>query len=222
MRSTKTATTKAATRTAGAKPRATKPTPAGEVPVLSFADRRAWMDWLAANHASSRGVWLKLAKKAAGVASVTYAEAIEAALAWGWIDGQKNRHDDRWWLQKFTPRGPRSMWSKINREKALALIAAGEMKPPGLEQVERAKRDGRWEAAYDSPSRATVPDDLSAALAASPRAAAFFAALDSANRYAVLFRIHTAKKAETRAKRIAELVAMLERHEKLHPSAHPL
>ncbi|HEY0096505.1 MAG TPA: bacteriocin-protection protein, partial [Archangium sp.] len=147
-------------------------TPEEETPIIAFAKPRDWGDWLASNHASSRGVWLKLAKKASGIESVTYAQALDVALAWGWIDGQKNSYDDTAWLQKFTPRGPKSIWSKINRDKALALIAAGEMKPPGLKQIERAKQDGRWEAAYDSPSRATVPEDLSAALAANPRAAA--------------------------------------------------
>lgn len=197
---------------------ASKTAPAGELPIVSFADPSAWATWLAANHASSRGVWLKLAKKASGVASVTYAEALEVALAWGWIDGQKNRFNDAAWLQKFTPRGAKSIWSKINRDKALALIAAGEMKAPGLAEVERAKRDGRWEAAYDSQSRATVPEDLAAALGANARAKAFFATLDAQNRYAVLFRIHTAKKAETRAKRIALFVDMLARNEKIHTS----
>lgn len=192
-------------------------TPAAEVPVVSFARPSDWAGWLAENHASSRGAWLKLAKKASGVASVTYAEALEVALAWGWIDGQKQSHDDAAWLQKFTPRGARSIWSKVNREKALALIASGEMKPPGLAEVERAKKDGRWDAAYDSPSRATVPEDLAAALAANPRAAEFFSTLNAANRYAVLFRVHTAKKPETRARRIAQFVEMLARGEKLHP-----
>lgn len=191
--------------------------PAGELPTIAFAQPRAWAAWLEENHASSRGVWLKLAKKASGVASVTYAEAVEVALAWGWIDGQGQRFDESYWLQKFTPRGPKSLWSKINRDRALALIAAGEMRPPGLAEVERAQRDGRWDAAYDSPSRATVPDVLSAALAANPRAAAFFAALDATNRYAVLFRIHTAKKPETRARRVAQFVEMLAKHEKVHP-----
>lgn len=206
-------TKKAATKKAKAPAKA----PAEETPIIAFAKPRDWADWLASHHASSRGVWMKLAKKDSGIASVTYAEALEVALAWGWIDGQKNRYDATAWLQKFTPRGPRSIWSKINRDKALALIAAGQMKPPGLEQIERAKQDGRWEAAYDSPSRATVPEDLSAALAANPRAAAFFSTLDATNRYAVLFRIHTAKKAETRARRIAQFVEMLGRHKKLHP-----
>jgi uncharacterized protein YdeI (YjbR/CyaY-like superfamily) len=210
----KTATAKkAATKT----PKAKAAQPKEEVPIISFAQPRAWSAWLASNHASSRGVWLKLAKKASGIESINYAQALEVALAWGWIDGQKQSHDDTAWLQKFTPRGPRSIWSKINREKALALIASGEMKPPGLEQVERAKKDGRWEAAYDSPSRATVPEDLSAALAANARAAEFFSTLDATNRYAVLFRIHTAKKPETRARRISQFIEMLARHEKLYP-----
>ena len=216
MSSTKKAAAKK-TKAETAVPGKPKPTPTGELPIVSFAQPSAWSDWLASHHAASRGAWLKLAKKASGVASITYPEALEVALAWGWIDGQKKSHDALSWLQKFTPRGPRSMWSKINREKALALIAAGGMKPPGLAEVERAKRDGRWEAAYDSPSRATVPEDLSAALAANARAAAFFATLDSGNRYAVLFRIQAAKKAETRAMRIARFVEMLARHEKLHP-----
>jgi len=189
----------------------------GEIPIASFAQPRAWADWLASKHASSRGVWLKLAKKASGIESITYAEALEEALAWGWIDSQKVAFDDTAWLQKFTPRGPKSIWSKINREKALALIAAGKMKPSGLAEVERAQRDGRWEAAYDSQSRMAVPEDLAAALTANPHAADFFATLNSANRYAVLFRIHTAKKPETRARRIAQFVKMLARHEKLHP-----
>lgn len=188
-----------------------------ELPTLSFATPRAFSDWLADHHSSSRGIWLRLAKKASGTASITYGEAIDVALAWGWIDGQKRRGDEASWLQKFTPRGVRSVWSKINREKALALIDAGAMQPAGLAEVERAKRDGRWEAAYDPPSRATVPDDLEVALANDARAAAFFATLDARNRYAVLWRVQTAKKAETRQKRIAELVAMLARGEKVHP-----
>ncbi len=190
---------------------------AAELPTLSFATPRAFYDWLADYHASSRGVWLRLAKKASGTASVTYAEAIEVALTWGWIDGQKQGGDEASWLQKFTPRGAKSVWSKINREKALALIEAGTMQPSGLAEVERAKRDGRWEAAYDPPSRATVPDDLQAALAKNPRAAAFFLTLDSRNRYAVLWRVQTAKKIETRQKRIADFVAMFARGEKVHP-----
>jgi uncharacterized protein YdeI (YjbR/CyaY-like superfamily) len=204
-------TKKAAAKTADA-----AEVPKGELPTLAFADSRAFSTWLAANHATSRGVWLRLAKKASGGPSVTYAEAIGVALAWGWIDGQKRLGDETSWLQKFSPRSARSKWSKINRDKATALIAAGAMRPPGLAEVERAQRDGRWAAAYDAPSRAAVPEDLAAALAANLRAAAFFATLDAANRYSVLFRIQTPKKPETRAKRIEQFVAMLARHEKIH------
>ncbi|HEY2517932.1 MAG TPA: YdeI/OmpD-associated family protein [Polyangiaceae bacterium] len=199
-----------------AKPAAASKVPTGELPTLAFADPRAFSTWLAANHDTSRGAWLRLAKKASGIPSVTYAEAIGVALAWGWIDGQKRPGDETSWLQKFSPRAARSMWSKINRDKATALIAAGAMQPAGLAEVTRAQRDGRWEAAYDAPSRAAVPEDLAAALAANPRAAAFFATLDAANRYSVLFRIQTAKKPETRTKRIEDFVAMLARHERIH------
>lgn len=188
-----------------------------ELPTLSFATPRAFSDWLADHHASSRGLWLRLAKKTSGTASITYAEAVDVALAWGWIDGQKQRGDEASWLQRFSPRGAKSVWSKINRDKALALIEAGAMQPAGLAEVERAKQDGRWDVAYDPPSRAMVPDDLQAALAKDPRAAAFFLTLDARNRYAVLWRVQTAKKVETRQKRIAGLVAMLARGEKVHP-----
>jgi uncharacterized protein YdeI (YjbR/CyaY-like superfamily) len=185
--------------------------------VVSFAETAEWSAWLKSRHHSSTGVWMKIAKKASGHASITYAEALEVALAWGWIDGQKGKSDGAWWLQKFTPRGARSMWSQINREKALALIAAGKMMPSGLAEVERAKKDGRWDRAYESQSRASVPEDLEAALAKNARAAKFFATLDSRNRYAVLFRVQHAKKAETRARRIAQFVEMLAKGEKLHP-----
>ncbi|KFE67530.1 YdeI/OmpD-associated family protein [Hyalangium minutum] len=214
----KTTAKKAIAKKAAAKKTTAKKAAAkDELPVLSFAKQDAWSEWLAKHHASSRGVRLKFARKASGIPSITYQEALEVALMWGWIDGQGQRFNDTFWLQRYTPRGPRSIWSKINRERALALIASGKMKPAGLEQVERAKKDGRWEAAYDSPRSATVPDDLAAALAANPRAAEFFATLDARNRYAVLFRTHHAKKAETRARRIATFVEMLARHEKLHP-----
>jgi uncharacterized protein YdeI (YjbR/CyaY-like superfamily) len=197
---------------------AKKPAPRrAELPTRSFPSARAFSDWLAEHHASSPGLWLRLARKASGAASITYAEAVEVALAWGWIDGQKQAADEASWLQKMTRRGARSVWSQKNREKALALIDAGAMQPPGLAEVERAKRDGRWDAAYDPPSRATVPEDLEAALAKSPRAAAFFATLDARNRYAVLWRVQTAKKPEKRAKRIADFVAMLARGDKLYP-----
>lgn len=185
--------------------------------VATFDGPRAWAAWLKKQHASSAGLWLKLAKKGARTPSVTYAEGLEVALAWGWIDGQKNAHDEDWWLQKFTPRGSRSVWSKINCAKAEALIAAGKMKPSGLKEVERAKADGRWAQAYDSPRTSAVPDDLARALAANKRAAAFFDIIDAANRYAILHRVQTAKKPETRADRIGKLVAMLARRETLHP-----
>jgi uncharacterized protein YdeI (YjbR/CyaY-like superfamily) len=162
-------------------------------------------------------VWLACVKKDAGVPGVTYAEALDVALCHGWIDGQKRKGDERHFLQRFTRRGPRSRWSKINRTRAEALIAEGAMLPAGLAEVERARADGRWEAAYDSHRTATVPPDLEAALAAEPAAAAFFAGLDSANRYAVLYRVQEAKRPETRARRIAKYVAMLAAGEKIHP-----
>ncbi len=193
------------------------PKPSSDLPVLPFKDKKAWSAWLARHHAKSPGLWLKFAKKGTDVKSVTYNEALEAALSYGWIDGQKQAHDESFWLQKFTPRGPRSIWSKINREKAEALIASGEMKPAGLAAIERAKENGQWEKAYESQSRASVPDDLQAELDRHPKAKAFFATLNSVNRYAIVFRIHNAKKPETRAKRIQQFVAMLERHEKVHP-----
>ena len=188
-----------------------------ELPKIAFPNQKAWEKWLKENHLSSTGIWLQLAKKTAATPSVTYPEAIEVALCYGWIDGQKKSHDAETWLQKFTPRGRKSIWSKINCEKALALIESRKMKPAGLSEVERAKQDGRWEQAYDSPSKATVPPDLQKALNKNPRAKAFFAKLESRNRYAVLWRVQTAKKAETRAKRIELFVEMLERGEKLHP-----
>jgi uncharacterized protein YdeI (YjbR/CyaY-like superfamily) len=189
-----------------------------EEATVSFASADEWSRWLSTHHVSSKGVWLKLAKKGAAGSSMSYAEALDVALCWGWIDSQKRAHDDSAWLQRFTPRGPRSPWSKINRDKVAALIAAGRMEAPGLAEVRRAQQDGRWDAAYDSARTSTVPEDLEAALAANPRAAAFFPTLDGANRYAILYRVQTAKKPETRARRIAELVAMLARHETIHPA----
>ena len=180
-----------------------------EDPVVAFPSREAWAAWLAEEHERSEGVWLQLAKKGSGEQTVTYAEAVEVALCWGWIDGQKRASSDTHSLQRFTRRRPRSKWSKINRAKAEALIARGEMQPPGLAAVEAAKADGRWDAAYDSPRTATVPDDLRAALDANPAAAAFFATLKSASRYSILYRLQDAKRRETRARRIAQFVAML-------------
>jgi uncharacterized protein YdeI (YjbR/CyaY-like superfamily) len=187
-----------------------------DLPVLSFATPQAWSAWLAAHHASSRGVWLKIGKTKASSASITYAQGIEVAIAWGWIDSQKGKLDDSWWLQRFTPRTAKSPWSKINRAKAEALIAAGSMQAPGLAEVERAKADGRWERAYDGARSSSVPADLAAALARNARALAFFETLDSANRYAILYRVQAAKKPETRAASIARFVAMCARHETIH------
>jgi uncharacterized protein YdeI (YjbR/CyaY-like superfamily) len=188
-----------------------------ELPVLAFVEAKAWLQWLERHHDSALGLWIKLAKKSANEPSITYDEAVDGALRWGWIDGQKRAHDERAWLQKFTPRGARSIWSKINRDKALALIARGDMRAPGLAEVERAQADGRWDAAYDSPRTAKLPDDFAAALALQPRAAEFFAKLNSANRYALLWRLQTAKREDTRRKRIELFIAMLARRERLHP-----
>jgi len=190
--------------------------PRAELPIELFEDQAAWTAWLEPHHADSPGLWLRHAKKGSGLASVSYDEALEVALCYGWIDGQKKSYDQSSWLQKWTPRGAKSIWSKINREKALKLIERGQMRPAGLAAVERAKHDGRWDAAYDSHSTATVPSDLQAALDNNAEASAFFATLNSTNRYAILFRIQTAKKPETRAKRIQEFIDMLARHEKLH------
>jgi uncharacterized protein YdeI (YjbR/CyaY-like superfamily) len=186
------------------------------LPVLPFERQKDWAVWLERNHSTSSGVWIKLARKASGIKSVTYDEALEVALCYGWIDGQRKSHDETSFLQKFTPRGSRSIWSKINTEKALRLIESGKMKPAGLKAVESAKQDGRWDAAYASQSKAIVPDDLQAELDRNAKAKAFFATLDSRNRYAILHRIHTAKKAETRAKRIEQFVRMLEKKEKIY------
>ena len=162
-------------------------------------------------------MWLQLAKKGTDIESVSYEEAVEAALCFGWIDGQKEAHSEQYWLQKFTPRSNKSVWSKINKAKALALIKAGKMKPAGLNEIERAKRDGRWDAAYDSAGKSVVPSDFQSALDGNARARDFFGTLDSRNRYAVVFRIQTAKTATTRATQISKFVQMLERHEKVHP-----
>ena len=188
-----------------------------ELPVLPFTSADEWDAWLAANHDSSAGLWLKIAKKASGVATVAYPEVLEVALSYGWIDGQRRALDDTWFLQKFTPRRARSRWSRINREKATALIEAGRMKPAGLREVERARSDGRWDAAYESPRTITVPEDLKRELDADPAAAEFFAGLDSQNRYAILYRLHDAKRAETRARRLREFVSMLKEGRKPYP-----
>jgi uncharacterized protein YdeI (YjbR/CyaY-like superfamily) len=186
-------------------------------PILVFEHRQAWEEWLSQNHNSVPGVWVRLAKKGSKVRSLTHAEALETALCYGWIDAQKKPESASAWLERFTPRGKRSIWSKINRQKATALLECGRMKEGGLHEMQRAQEDGRWERAYDSPGSATVPEDFQAALDKNVRAKAFFATLESRNRYAILFRIQTVKRAETRARKITEFVAMLERHDKIHP-----
>ena len=186
-------------------------------PILGFENQQAWEDWLSRNHSEAKGVWLRLAKQKSKIRSLTHAEALDSALCFGWIDAQKKPESAIAWLERFTPRGKQSTWSKINRQKATALVECGRMRESGLQEMLRAQQDGRWERAYDSPRNAMVPEDLQAALDKSARAKAFFATLESRNRYAILFRIQTVKKAETRARKIIEFVAMLERHEKIHP-----
>ena len=182
--------------------------------MIPFGSRSAWETWLEKHHSASEGLWLKISKKGSGIESVSYAEAVEAALCYGWIDGQSNRFDDDYWLQRFTPRKPRSKWSAINRDKVTKLIEKGEMRPAGLLEVERAKADGRWDAAYEPPSTATVPEDLQRRLDENPEAAAFFATLNSTNRYAILYQIQDAKRPETRARRIEKFVALLKERKK--------
>ncbi|MEU6773799.1 YdeI/OmpD-associated family protein [Streptomyces sp. NPDC046759] len=191
--------------------------PNGADPVLAFAGQGSWEKWLEEHHADARGVWLKIPKKGSGIDGVDYAEALESALCFGWIDGQKKKLDDQHWLQRFSPRRQGSKWSKVNRQKATELTEQGRMRPAGLREVEKAKADGRWEAAYASQGTATVPEDLRAALEALPKAREFFATLDSRNRYAILYRIQDAKKPQTRAARIEKFVAMLAAQQKIHP-----
>ena len=186
------------------------------LPIRAFADAAAWEAWLADQPRTSPGVWLKLAKASAGAASVSKAEAIDGALCHGWIDGQLNRYDDDWWLIRFTPRKARSKWSENNRTRATELLAEKRVAKAGLAESEAAKADGRWDAAYASASTIAVPDDLAAALDAEPEARAFFDTLTGANRYAILYRVHEAKKPATRAARIARFVAMCARGETVH------
>jgi uncharacterized protein YdeI (YjbR/CyaY-like superfamily) len=188
------------------------------LPILSFSNAAAFASWLANQPRTAPGLWLKIAKKGSGIPSLTKADAIDAALCHGWIDGQLDKYDAQCWLIRFTPRKTRSKWSDVNRTRALELIDAGRMAAAGMAEIEAAKADGRWNAAYAPASRATVPPDLQAALDANPKAARFFATLSGANRYSVLYRIGTAGKPETRARKIASFVAMLERGETLHPN----
>lgn len=188
-----------------------------DLPILPFASRCAWEEWLEENHAASSGLRLKIAKKASGVETVTYAEAVDVALCYGWIDGQANRFDEDYYLVRFTPRRARSKWSQVNVGKVAKLIEEGRMKPAGLREVERARADGRWDAAYEPPSKATVPDDLRAALERNDEAREFFETLNGTNRYAILYQIQDAKRPETRARRIEKFVAMLAKREKPYP-----
>jgi uncharacterized protein YdeI (YjbR/CyaY-like superfamily) len=185
---------------------------------FSFADKGAWSDWLASNaDRCPDGVWLRIAKKGGAAQSVSHPDALDVALCHGWIDAQRRRDDEKHWLQRFTPRRARSKWSQVNRARALELIANGEMQPRGLAEVDRARADGRWQAAYEPQAQARVPADLRQALDENPRADAFFVKLDSRNRYAILYRLADAKQPETRARRLATYVAMLAEHRTLHP-----
>lgn len=188
-----------------------------EGPTLAFASPRAWEAWLARHHAGSAGVWLQIYKKGSGQPSVSYAEALDSALCYGWIDSLKRSKDAASWLQRFGPRRARSMWSRINTRHAERLIEAGRMKPAGLREVTAAKKDGRWAKAYDSPGTAAVPADFRRALARNPKAKSFFAGLNKANTYAIAYRLQTAKKPETREKRLQAILDMLARGEKFHP-----
>lgn len=188
-----------------------------DLPLLDLPDMAAWEAWLEENSETAAGVWLRLARKNSGLQTVSYPDAVEVALCFGWIDGQKKSFDDRSSIQRFTPRRARSLWSKINVAKATALLESGRMRPGGIRVIEAAKADGRWDAAYDGSASATVPDELARALDARPAAKAFFESLNSANRFAIIFRIQTARKPETRAKWVKRLVEMLERGEKILP-----
>jgi uncharacterized protein YdeI (YjbR/CyaY-like superfamily) len=187
------------------------------LPVLPFPSREAFEAWLANQPRDHPGLWLKIAKKGSGVDSVSQSEMVDACLAHGWIDGLINAWDEVYYVVRCTPRRPRSKWSKINVERAEALIAAGRMSPAGQAEVDRAKADGRWDAAYPPASRMQVPPDLQAALDADPRAAAAFAALDGANRYAILYRLHDTPKPDARARKIAGFIAMLLEGRRIHP-----
>ena len=190
--------------------------PAAEKPIIPFASAAAFRRWLKTNHAAHPGIWMKLAKKATGIASITYAEALDEALCYGWIDGQAKKFDEQHWLQKFTRRGPRSVWSRVNIGNVARLTAAGRMQPAGQAAVDAAKADGRWEQAYHSSASAEIPADFLAAVEKDAKAKAFLATLNKANRYAIYYRLTTAKKPETRARRFEQLLAMLKRAEKLH------
>ena len=187
------------------------------LPIIPFETQQDWERWLKEHHTNTDGIWLKIAKKETGIPSVSYSEALDSAICYGWIDGQKASFDDTYWLQKFTPRRPKSRWSKVNCDKATALINEGRMEPAGLLQVEFAKADGRWDVAYESQSKITIPDDFQSELDKNQKAKDFFSTLNSINRYAILYRIQTAKKPETRSARIQKFIEMLSKNEKIYP-----
>ncbi len=190
---------------------------ANGLPIMSFETQEDWERWLTEHHTGTEGIWLKIAKKETGIPSVNYSEALDSALCYGWIDGQKASFDGQYWLQKFTPRRPKSIWSKVNCDKATALIAEGRMQPEGIRQVELAKADGRWESAYESQSKITIPADFQSELDKNQKAKDFFSTLNSINRYAILFRIHSAKKPATRSARINKFIEMLSNNQKIYP-----
>ena len=190
--------------------------PKSDLLIVSFASDKEWEQWLEENSDASNGVWIKMAKKESGIPSVNHPQALDVALCFGWIDGQRLKFDDQYFLQRFTPRRSKSPWSKVNQDKVAALIEAGKMREAGLREIERAKADGRWEAAYESQSKMTVPEDLQAALDQNPAAQAFFDTLNSVNRYSILYRITTAKKPETRQKRLEKFIIMLNEGKKIY------
>ncbi|WP_413944810.1 YdeI/OmpD-associated family protein [Bdellovibrio sp. HCB-162] len=187
-----------------------------EKDILSFESAKQWLSWLRVNHARSSGVWLQIQKKGSAEKSPTYAEALDAALCYGWIDGQKKAYDENSWIQRFTPRRPRSVWSKKNTEHAERLLRAGKIKKAGLAEIEAAKKDGRWKAAYDSPSKATIPEDFLKALKKNKKAEAFFNSLNKTNLYSIAYRLQTAKTPETREKRMKMILEMMAKGEKFH------
>ncbi|WMT43032.1 YdeI/OmpD-associated family protein [Paenibacillus sp. D2_2] len=188
-----------------------------DLPIMLFSGQQDFEDWLSQHHETSEGIMLKIAKKNSAITTVSYSEALDCALCYGWIDSQKEKCHEDTWLQRFTPRKARSIWSKVNKEKAEVLIANGRMKPAGHQAIEVAKQNGRWDNAYESQSKATLPEDFASKLDENLRAKEFYAMLDSQNKYAILFRINNVKKQETRQKRIEQFITMLERHEKIYP-----
>ncbi|MDX1413248.1 MAG: YdeI/OmpD-associated family protein [Candidatus Promineifilaceae bacterium] len=188
----------------------------GDLPIIPFATQEEWEQWLENNHESAPGVWLKLAKKSSKIQSVSYAQAVESALCYGWIDGLKNRYDDQYWLQRFTHRRPKSKWSRLNRERAEQLIEEGRVKSSGMKEIEEAMADGRWDKAYEPQATITVPNDFQQCLDENPTAREFFAGLNSRNRYAILFQIEDAKRPETRARRIKKFIDLLNEQKKLY------